>query len=216
MQLHEKYRPRRFADVIGQPKVVSRLDLLEQKTGFGGHAFWISGKSGQGKTTLANIIAASVADRWHTTETIGRLLTTNQIKDHARNWGYSPMSGNGYALVVNESHGLAKPVIECFLDLLEHIPDYVVVIFTTTKAGQDLFEEHIDGCPFLSRCITLRLTDQGLCQAFAVRAKEIAEIEGLDGQPVEAYQRLVKRNGNNMRAVLTEIESGVMLYEVNP
>ena len=68
-----------------------------------------------------------------------------------------------------------------------------------------------DSGPFASRCHRITLTNQGLAQAFAERAKHIAEAEGLDGRPVEAYVRLVKSCGNNMRAVLQRIEAGEML-----
>jgi hypothetical protein len=50
-----------------------------------------------------------------------------------------------------------------------------------------------------------------LAEAFAERAKAIAEAEGLDGKLVKAYVELVRQNRNNLRAVLQEIESGVMV-----
>ena len=44
------------------------------------------------------------------------------------------------------------------------------------------------------------------------RAKQIAEAEHLsNGQGIEAYTRLARACSNNMRAMLTKIESGVML-----
>jgi len=87
-----------------------------------------------------------------------------------------------------------------------------VVIFTTTRDGEDaLFEDHIDAHPLLSRCVQIPLTNQGLAQAFAKRAREIAETEGLNGKPDSAYLRLVQRCHNNMRAVLQAVESGEML-----
>jgi hypothetical protein len=50
-----------------------------------------------------------------------------------------------------------------------------------------------------------------LAQAFAKRAREIADAEGLNGKPESAYLRLVQRCRNNMREVLQTVETGEML-----
>ena len=43
------------------------------------------------------------------------------------------------------------------------------------------------------------------------RAQEIAQAENLDGQPLDAYIKLVNRCKSNFRMVLQEIEKGYML-----
>ena len=58
--LYEAYRPTTWSDVVGQDKIVAKLRALMRR-GLGGRAFWISGQSGTGKTTIGRLIAAEVA-----------------------------------------------------------------------------------------------------------------------------------------------------------
>jgi hypothetical protein len=45
----------------------------------------------------------------------------------------------------------------------------------------------------------------------AERAKGIAEKEGLDGKPIDAYLRPIQKHRQNLRAAIQEIESGAVL-----
>jgi replication-associated recombination protein RarA len=211
MRIDEKYRPASFDDVIGQDKIVSLLKVMADKNNFGGRAFWITGNSGTGKSTIAALIAACLASKFTTFETTGRELTVSDLKRYSDYWRSKAITGDGWALIVNESHGLARPVIEVLLNMLEKLPDHVVIIFTTTNDGNDLFEEHMDSGPFASRCIALRLASRNLCEPFAARAKEVAQFENLDGKPIEEYVKLMKQCRNNLRQAYREIEAGAML-----
>jgi DNA polymerase III gamma/tau subunit len=64
VSLTEKFRPRTWTEVVGQEKIVSRLQGMQSRTGLAGRAYFLAGGSGQGKTTIARLIAAEVADEF--------------------------------------------------------------------------------------------------------------------------------------------------------
>lgn len=179
--LYEIYRPRAWGEVIGQDKPIKQLLALE------------------------------IADPDFIQEIDASDLTPSRVKEleqdsHTCAWGRG-----GRVVIINEAHGMRRDTIRQLLTTLERLPEHVAWIFTTTIDGMDLFEDHMDSHPLLSRCICIALAQRDLCGAFAARAKEIAEKEGLDGQPIEKYQRLAKDCGNNFREILQHIEAGEML-----
>ena len=192
MQLAEKYRPRSWADVVGQGKIVTRLRALAARGGLAGRAYWLSGQIGTGKTTLAKLIAADVADPFNVAELDAAALSVGELLDLEREmqvYGLGVKTGRAY--LVNEAQALRKPVIRQLLVMLERLPAHVAVVFTTTTEGQEsLFEDYDDASPLLSRCLRLDLARRDLSRPFAERAKLIAEAEGLDGQPIERYVKL--------------------------
>lgn len=209
--LYERYRPHDLDGVLGQDKAVSQCRGLIERGAVAGNALWISGESGTGKTTLAKIMAATVADKWSTREVTGRTLTPAILAGFQREWSMFPITGSGHALIVNEAHGMNVSVIETLLDVLEPVPSSVVVIFTTTNAGQtELFDDHSDAGPLLSRCVKIRLTNQGLAEPFARRAAEIADLEGLNGKGYPEALKLVRACHNNLRSVLVEVGNGAL------
>ncbi len=213
--LYEKYRPKTFAQVLGQPGAVKRIQRLLGR-GWGGQAWWLSGASGTGKTTLARIIAEQGAEPFYVTEiNSADELSAARIDEISRTMHYfGGLAGDkiGRAWIINEAHGLRKTIIRRLLGVLESIPQHCVFIFTTTKQGQaGLFEDQEDAGPLLSRCARIELTNQGLAKVFGEHCRKIAQAEKLDGKPPQAYIKLAQSCKNNCRAMLQEISSGYMI-----
>lgn len=209
MSWHEKYRPRALADLLGQPRAVAALTRIVERDDFTGDAFWIVGPSGTGKTSLAWILARRFADELDVIELDGDACNVESVRTAADAMRYTTFSGGFRAWIINEAQGMTPRAVQAWLTALDPLPPRVLVIFTTTADSETLFGDY-DG-PFRSRCKTLALTSQGLAELFATRAREVAQREGLDGQPLAAYKRLVQRCKNNMRSVYNEIEAGAML-----
>ena len=212
MQLYEKYRPSTFDEVLGQDRAVKKVKLLLSR-GWGGRAWWISGASGTGKTTIARIIACQGADDFYITEyDSADAMSVSAIDRLEQDMSYLAPGKGGRAYIINEAHGLRKPIIRRLLGLLERIPSHVCIVFTTTKTGESsLFDDQIDAQPLLSRCAKIELTNQGLAKAFAEHCRQIAENENLNGKPIQAYIKLAQNCKNNCRQMLMAVEAGDML-----
>ena len=219
MSLADKYRPQVLDDVAGQPKLVARIRAMASRDLIPGNAYWFSGPSGRGKTTIARIVARMVANDLCVHEYDAGEVTAARARElQEATRSRSLWAPDGHAVIVNEAHGLRRDALRALLVVLEHIPPHVVWCFTTTNEGQQsLFEDHIDASPLLSRCIDMPLqqrlnaSEQPQSEQQAERVRWVAQQAALDGQPLAAYVKLITRHKGNMRAALMDVQGGCML-----
>lgn len=171
-RLYEQYRPKSWDEVIGQDKIVKRIQVMKQRNSLAGRAYWISGKSGQGKTTIAYLLAKEIADDFCIQEIDATELTPAYLKQLEQEQQMYGWNSSGRAYIVNEAHGLRRDTVRQLLVMLERLPSHVLWIFTTTVEGQTLFEGAEDSHPLLSRCIEFSLAQRGLAELWRRRQKK--------------------------------------------
>lgn len=113
-----------------------------------------------------------------------------------RPWGRSKV------IVVNESHNMTPKAVQAWLTLLERLPKWAVVVFTSTESA-DVFGNFAG--PFSRRCLNISLSNQGLAGLFAARVVAIAAKEGMD-LPHKTALRLIQDHGNNLGRAIQELD----------
>jgi replication-associated recombination protein RarA len=200
---------------VGHEKAKKALLRMRDNGSLGGRAFWLSGPSGIGKTSMAYLIAADVCDEDNFIEIDAGGMTPKDIDDLEKQLRMRCLGEkSGRAILVNEAHGLRQDSIRKLLVVLERIPGHVTWVFTTTDVGKEKLFKDIDAHPLLSRCIKFELTVDDYADAMVKRAMAIAEQEGLGGAKREEWVELAVACKWNFRDVLTEVEKGVMVRDV--
>ena len=222
--LARKWRPKTFADLVGQEHVVKALRNALDK-GRLHHAYLLTGTRGVGKTTIARILAKSLnCEQGQHGEPCGVCASCTQIDagryvdlleiDAASNTGidnirevlenaqYAPTVGKYKVYIIDEVHMLSKSAFNAMLKTLEEPPEHVKFILATT-------DPHKVPITVLSRCLQFVLRNM-TTQQVAAHLAHVLESEQVPFEPA-AVQLLGRAAMGSMRDALSLLDQAIAM-----
>jgi DNA polymerase-3 subunit gamma/tau len=217
--LARKWRPKRFAEMVGQEHVLKAL-TNSLDSGKVHHAFLFTGTRGVGKTTVARILAKSLncetgvganpcgvcsacreIDEGRFVDLIEVDAASRTKVDDTRelldNVQYAPTRGRYKVYLIDEVHMLSNHSFNALLKTLEEPPPHVKFLLATTDP-QKL------PITVLSRCLQFSLKRLS-ANLIGERLKFIAAAEKLDSQPA-ALGLLARAAEGSMRDALSLLD----------
>src|SRR6202522_1767823 len=214
--LARKWRPKRFAEMVGQEHVLRAL-VNSLTSGRVHHAFLFTGTRGVGKTTIARILAKCLnCEQGVTAEPCGECAACREIDegrfvdlievdaasrtkvDDTRelldNVQYAPTRGRYKVYLIDEVHMLSNHSFNALLKTLEEPPPHVKFLLATTDP-QKL------PVTVLSRCLQFSLKRLP-ASLIGERLKFIAGAENLQFDPA-AIALLARAAEGSMRDALS-------------
>ena len=170
--LARKWRPKNFAELVGQQHVMQALsNALEQQRLH--HAYLFTGTRGVGKTTIARIFAKALnCEQGITSKPCGSCSVCTSVdegrfvdlievdaasktkvddtREMLENVQYAPVQGRFKVYLIDEVHMLSKSSFNALLKTLEEPPENVKFLLATT-------DPHKLPVTVLSRCLQFNL-----------------------------------------------------------
>lgn len=222
--LARKWRPKTFADLVGQEHVVKALrNALDE--GRLHHAYLLTGTRGVGKTTIARILAKSLncghaehgepcgvcesctqidAGRYVDLLEIDAASNTgiDNIREVLENAQYAPTAGRYKVYIIDEVHMLSKSAFNAMLKTLEEPPEHVKFILATT-------DPHKVPVTVLSRCLQFVLRNMTTQQV----ADHLAHVLESEKIPYEAtaLQLIGRAGAGSMRDALSLLDQAIAM-----
>jgi replication-associated recombination protein RarA len=144
MRLIDKHRPTALDDVVGDKTAIDRIyRSVNDNDGFGGLVFMLQGKTGNGKTLLADIIANSIDGELYRPNCTKDSETAVMIDQIRRDVRQCSMFSNQSVYIFDEADKLHPDNIANLKTAIDAIdrrrqdkqPCNVTVIFTSAKTS---------------------------------------------------------------------------------
>jgi DNA polymerase-3 subunit gamma/tau len=221
LALYRKYRPRTFAEIIGQEHVTEPLTQA-LRTGRLHHAYLFSGPRGCGKTSCARILARSLnCVRGPTPEPCGECESCRSLAnegagsidvieiDAASHGGvddarelrerafFAPVASRYKIYVIDEAHMVSPAGFNALLKLVEEPPDYVMFVFATTEPEKVLgtIKSRTHHYPF-------RLIPPGVLRPYL---EKLCQEEGVAVEPA-VFPLVVRAGAGSVRDALSVLD----------